>query len=160
MTSRIARPRTASSWEIFCCIVSSLVLRQELVRPEVREVNRRLNRPHPGPLLATVPRLQPACLLRAQVEQPIAIDARRGRAPAVRDGAGDEGRGELLELFLAPIRQGSRSQGSQGRDGVVVEVALRQGRIRLALPPKETLDIAAILEEQRRGFVFRMTLEE
>src|SRR5438270_220952 len=32
MTSRIARPRTASSWEIFCCIVSSLILRQELLR--------------------------------------------------------------------------------------------------------------------------------
>src|SRR5437762_8361195 len=133
--------------EIFCCIVSSLVLRQELLRPEVRVAKRRLNRPHPRPLLATVPRLQPASLLRAEVEQPIAIDARRGRAPAVRDRAGDEGRGEILELLLAPIRQGSRSQGSEGRDGVVVEVALRQGRIRLALPTEETLDIAAIPEQ-------------
>src|SRR2546423_14319314 len=117
------------------------------LRPEVREANRRLNRPHSGPLLATVPRLQAASLLRAEVEQPIAIDARRGRAPAVRDGAGDEGGGELLELLLAPIRQGSRSQGSQDRDGVVAEVALRQGWIRLALPPEEAPDIPAILDQ-------------
>src|SRR5439155_26196289 len=148
MTSRIARPRTASIWEIFCCIVSSLVLQQELCA--LRFARRRLNRPHSGPLLATVPRLQAASLLRAEVEQPIAIDARRGRAPAVRDGAGDEGGGELLELLLAPIRQGSRSQGSQDRDGVVAEVALRQGWIRLALPPEEALDIPAILEQERR----------
>src|SRR5205823_8750850 len=57
-------------------------------------------------------------------------------------------------------REGSRSQGGESRDGVVVEVALRQGRIRLALPPEEALDIAAVLEQQRRGFVFRVTLEK
>src|SRR5439155_14957326 len=104
--------------------------------------------------------LQPSILLRAQVQEPIAIDARGCRTPRVRHFSCQEGSRKLLEQPFAPLRQGSRSHGGQCPDGLFVKVTTWHGRVGLSLAPEEALDIAAIFEQQRIGFVFRMPLEK
>src|SRR5437879_8750026 len=111
-------------------------------------------------LLAARPRPQPSSLRRAHVQEPIAIDARRGRTPRVRRFGRQERSRELFEELLASIRQGALSQGGQRVDGVSIEVALRHRRVGLSLPAEEAPDVSPVFEQQRRGFVFRMALEE
>src|SRR5881396_1515408 len=76
-------------------------------------------------LLPTLPRPQPLTLLRAHVQQPIAIEVRRCRTPRVCQFFRHEGSWELFEQLFAPIRQGPLTQVRQGAGGVAVEVALR-----------------------------------
>src|SRR5438876_534312 len=49
---------------------------------------------------------------------------------------------------------------TQRLDGLLVEIAVRHGRVRVSLSPEKAPDITAILEQQRRGVILRMTLEE
>src|SRR5438445_11235066 len=78
----------------------------------------------------------------------------------VRHFSCQEGSRKRLEQLLAPLRQGSRSHGGQCPDSLFVKVTTRHGRVSLSLSPEEALDIAAIFEQQRIGFVFGMPLEK
>src|SRR3989475_9223195 len=109
---------------------------------------------------STRPRRPRSSLPRAHVREPIAIDARRDRTPRVRHFGRQEGRGERLEQLLAPIRPSALSQGGQCGDGVVVEVTPWQGRVGLSLPLEKAPDISAVFEQQGRGLVFPVALEE
>src|SRR2546427_7618380 len=94
--------------------------------------------------------LQPSALLRAHIQQPIAIHARRCRTPRVGDSSGREVSWELREQLLAPIRQRSLSDGAQCRDGAVVEIAPWHRRGGGSLPPAGGRYISTILKQQPR----------
>src|SRR6202035_4861685 len=79
--------------------------------------------------------------------------------PGARAGASHRGR-EIRERLFAAIGHCPCPQNGQRSRGILVEIALRHGTVRVSFPIEEPPDISSIFEQQRSGLIFRMALEE
>src|SRR5438874_4424167 len=77
---------------------------------------------------------------RADVHEPVAIEVLCGRPPGIRHLASRQRGGEGGEQLLAPVDERPRLQRGQRLDGLRIEVAVRQRRIRVALAAEEAPD--------------------